>query len=77
MKAAHAEAKKQYGGDFDAIIYIGDSRSDMRFANELGYEFLGRGDEFAQTNIWGVEGIQDFTDIRIVEGKIHRAVQAR
>ena len=75
MKASHTAANEAYGGDFDKVLYIGDSRSDLRFANELGYEFLGRGEEYMQTNIWGVEGIKDFTDIRLVEGRINRALQ--
>lgn len=76
MKAAHAEARQQFGRDFEKVLYVGDSRSDLRFANELGYEFLGRGEEWMHTNIWGVEGIKDFTDIRLVEGRINRALQA-
>ena len=75
MKAAHQAARKNHGSDFDAVLYIGDSRSDMRFANELGYEFLGRGEAYSQSNIWGVEGIQDFKDLRLVEGKIRRSIQ--
>jgi len=76
MKASHMAARQEYGGDFDNILYIGDSRSDLRFANELDYEFLGRGEEYMSTNIWGVEGIKDFIDIRLVEGRINRALQA-
>ncbi|MDA1065673.1 MAG: HAD hydrolase-like protein [Verrucomicrobia bacterium] len=75
-KAAHREARQKHGSDFDSVVYIGDSRSDMRFANELGYEFLGRGDQYTQANIWGVEGIRDFKDLRLVEGKIRRSVRA-
>ncbi|MCB1122070.1 MAG: HAD hydrolase-like protein [Verrucomicrobiae bacterium] len=75
MKAAHSSASKKYQEDFEAVLYIGDSRSDLKFANELGYEFLGRGEDYAGTNIWGVEGIRDFSDLRIVEGKIHRSLQ--
>jgi phosphoglycolate phosphatase-like HAD superfamily hydrolase len=75
MKAAHMSARKKYETDFEAVIYIGDSRTDLRFANELGYDFLGRGEEFSSPNIWGVEGVKDFTDLRIVEGKINRAIQ--
>lgn len=73
MKAAHMAARQLHGSDFEAVIYFGDSRSDLRFANELGFEFIGRGEEYAATNIWGVEGIKDFTDLRLVDGKIHRA----
>lgn len=75
MRAAHTSARKQYGREFDAVLYIGDSRSDLRFANELDYAFLGVGEAFADTNIWGVEGIRDFTNLRIVEGKIHRSIR--
>jgi phosphoglycolate phosphatase-like HAD superfamily hydrolase len=67
-------ARQNYGSDFEKVIYIGDSRSDLRFANELGYGFLGRGEEYAHTNIWGVEGVKDFTDIRLVEGRINRTI---
>jgi phosphoglycolate phosphatase-like HAD superfamily hydrolase len=76
MKAAHQDARQKYGKDFESIVYIGDARSDMRLANELGYHFLGRGEEYATSNIWGVEGIRDFVDIRLVEGKIRRAIQS-
>lgn len=76
MKAAYQDARQKYGKDFEAIVYIGDARSDMRFANELGYQFLGRGEEYVESNIWGVEGIVDFTDIRLVEGKIRRAIKS-
>ena len=76
MKASHMTARQAYGADFEKTLYIGDSRSDLRFANELDYEFLGRGEEYMSSNIWGVEGIKDFTDIRLVEGRINRALQA-
>ena len=76
MKASYTSARQAYGDDFDKVLYIGDSRSDLRFANELDYEFLGRGEEYMHTNIWGVEGIKDYTDIRLVEGRINRALQA-
>lgn len=76
MKAAYQDARQRHGKDFDAIVYIGDARSDMRFANELGFQFLGRGEEYVESNIWGVEGIADFTDIRLVEGKIRRAIKS-
>ena len=76
MKASHKAAREAFGGDFDKVLYIGDSRFDLRFANELNYEFLGRGEAYMHTNIWGVEGIKDFTDIRLVEGRINRALQA-
>ena len=75
MKTAHQAARQKHGSDFDSVVYIGDSRSDMRFANELGYDFLGRGDLYTQSNVWGVEDIQDFKDLRLVEGKIRRSVQ--
>ncbi|MCZ6672053.1 MAG: haloacid dehalogenase-like hydrolase [Verrucomicrobia bacterium] len=75
MKAAHMEARQKYGSDFDRVLCIGDSRSDLRFSNELGFEFLGRGELYSESNVWGVEGIKDFTDLRLVEGKIHRATQ--
>ena len=51
MDAPHTNARKKKSADFEAVIYIGDSRSDMRFSNELGYDFIGRGDEYAQSNI--------------------------
>ena len=76
MKAALDEARKLHDKEFDQVLYVGDSRSDLRFSNELGYEFLGRGEDYAKNNIWGVEGVKDFTDLRLVEGKIMRAIQA-
>ena len=76
MKAAHTAAQETTGTDFESVLYIGDQLSDLRFANEMGYEFLGRGEEFARNNIWGKEGVVDFRDLRLVEGKIRRAIRA-
>ena len=75
MKAAHKEARQNHGSDFESVVYIGDLRSDMRLANELGYEFLGLGKQFSSPNVWGVDGINDFSDLRVVDGKIHRTIE--